>query len=79
MDPSLHTFEPYMLPRMNLDRERRQLVFHIKTAQTPEQIRTAKKAVNAWMFKQSEDTVIRRAARELATKEAWLRTNGQWH
>jgi hypothetical protein len=68
-----------MLPRMYLDRERRQLGFHIKTAQTPEQIRIAKKAVKAWMFKQPDDAVIQRAARELATKEAWLRTNSQWH
>jgi N-glycosylase/DNA lyase len=68
-----------MLSVMNLDRERRQLIFHIKAAQTPEQIRAAKKAVKAWMYKYPEDAAVERATRELAKKEAWLKIKGEWH
>jgi hypothetical protein len=68
-----------MLAGMNLDRERRQLVFHIKTAHTPEQVRTLQAAVQVWLEKDSEDAVIKRAAQELKKKEAWLKMKGEWH
>ena len=63
---------------MNLDQERRKLIFHIKVAQTPEQIEAIQKAVKAWMYKYPEDAVVQRVARELAAKEAWLKTKGKW-
>jgi hypothetical protein len=64
---------------MNLASERRRLIFHIKVAQTPEQIRALKEPVNAWRSRQPEDEVIERAARQLALREFWLKKNGQWH
>jgi hypothetical protein len=59
-------------------RKRRQLVFYIRTAQTPGQFGTAKKSVRVWMPKQPEDTDIERTGSELATKEAWLKMKGEW-
>jgi hypothetical protein len=64
---------------MNLDRERRQLIFHIKTAQTPDKVRAVKAAVKTWLEKAPEDTAVQRAARELQKKEAWLKMKGEWH
>ena len=55
---------------MNVERERLQLVFYIKTAQTPEQIRNLKGTVKSWLKTWPEDAVIKRATRELANKEA---------
>lgn len=77
--PALQSFEPCMLLEMNLERERRQLVFHIKTAQTSEQVRALKTAVKTWLEKDPEDAVIKRAGRELKKKEAWLKMKGEWH
>jgi hypothetical protein len=68
-----------MLLAMNLDRERRQLIFHIKAAQTPDRVRAVKATVKTWLNKYPEDAVIERAARELAKKEAWLKMKGEWH
>jgi hypothetical protein len=64
---------------MNLDRERRQLIFHIKTAQTSDRVRAAKAAVKTWLEKEPEDAAVKRAARELQKKEAWLKMKGEWH
>jgi hypothetical protein len=64
---------------MNVERERLQLVFYIKTAQTLEQIRNLKGTVKSWLKTWPEDAVIARAARELASKEAWLKRRGEWH
>jgi hypothetical protein len=64
---------------MNVEHERRQLVFLIKTAQTQEQIRNLEGTVKGWLKEWPEDMVIQRAARELANKEAWLKKNGKWH
>jgi hypothetical protein len=77
--PDLKTFEPCRLLEMNVERERRQLVFYIKTAQTQEQITNLEGAVKTWLKSSPEDAVIQRAARELANKEAWLKKNGKWH
>jgi hypothetical protein len=63
---------------MNVESERRQLVFLIKTAQTPEKIRNLKGTVKGWLKEWPEDAVIQRAARELTNKEAWLKKSGQW-
>jgi hypothetical protein len=68
-----------MLLEMNLERERRQLVFHIKTARTQEQVNALKVAVYRWLMTFPEDAVIQRVARELANKEAWLKKEGEWH
>jgi hypothetical protein len=68
-----------MLPAMNLDRERRQLVFHIKAAQTPDRVRAVKAAVKTWLEKNPEHAAIQRAARELQKKNAWLKMKGEWH
>jgi hypothetical protein len=68
-----------MLIEMNVDRERRQLVFHIKTAQTSEQVRVLKTAAETWLEKCPEDAVIERVARELEKKEAWLKRRGEWY
>ena len=68
-----------MLLEMNLERERRQLVFHIKTAHTPEQVRALQAAVQDWLVKNPEDAAIKRACRELKKKEAWLKMKGEWH
>jgi hypothetical protein len=68
-----------MLLEMTVERERLQLVFYIKTAQTPEQIRNLKGTVKSWLKTWPEDAVIKRATRELANKEAWLKRNGEWH
>jgi hypothetical protein len=68
-----------MLLEMNVDRERRQLVFLIKTARTQEQIRIRKETVKGWLNEWPEDAVIQRVARELTTKEAYLKKNGKWH
>jgi hypothetical protein len=64
---------------MNLESERRRLIFHLKVAHTPQQIRALKAPVNAWRSRQPEDAVIERAARQLALSEFWLKKNGQWH
>jgi hypothetical protein len=64
---------------MNVHRERRQLVFHIKTARTQEEIRKVEGAVKSWLKEWPEDAVIQRAARELANKKAWLKEKGEWH
>jgi hypothetical protein len=71
--------EPCILLEMNVHRERRQLVFHIKTARTQEEIRKVEGTVKLWLEKWPEDPVIQRAARELANKEAWLKKKGEWH
>jgi hypothetical protein len=71
--------EPCMLLGMNLERERRQLVFSIKVALTQEQVQALKVAVNSWLKASPEDVVIRRVARELVNKEAWLKKKGEWH
>jgi hypothetical protein len=68
-----------MLLGMNLERERRQLVFSIKVALTQEQVQALKVAVNSWLKSSPEDVIIQRAARELANKEAWLKKKGEWH
>jgi hypothetical protein len=68
-----------MLLEMNVESERRQLVFLIKTARIPEKIRNLKGTVKGWLNEWPEDVVIQRAARELANKEAWLKKNGKWH
>jgi hypothetical protein len=68
-----------MLLEMNVERERRELVFHIKTARTQEQIRIVEGTVKSWLNEWPEDTVIQRAARELANKKAWLQEKGEWH
>jgi hypothetical protein len=68
-----------MLLKMNVHRERRQLVFHIKTARTQDQIEALKGIVKNWLKSWPEDAVIQRVARELVNKEAWLKMNGEWH
>jgi hypothetical protein len=68
-----------MLLKMNVHRERRQLVFHIKTARTQDQIEALKGIVKNWLKSWPEDAIIQRTARELANKEAWLKMKGEWH
>jgi hypothetical protein len=68
-----------MLLEMNVERERRQLVFLIKTARTQEQISNLKGTVKDWLNEWPEDAVIQRVARELVNKEAWLKKIGEWH
>jgi predicted transcriptional regulator len=67
-----------MLLNMNLASERRKLVFHIKMARTPEQVRIMTEAVELWLKKAPEDAIVKRAAQQLATIEAWLRNAGKW-
>jgi hypothetical protein len=64
---------------MNIDHERRQLIFHIKVAQTPDRVRPVKAAVKTWLEKEPEDAAVKSAARELQKKEAWLKMKGEWH
>jgi hypothetical protein len=71
--------EPCILLEMNVESERRQLVFLIKTAQTQEKIRNLKGTVKGWLKEWPEDAVIQRAARELVNKEVWLKKKGEWH
>jgi hypothetical protein len=78
--PVLKAFDkPCILLEMNLEHERRQLVFAIKVALTQEQVQALKVAVNSWLKASPEDVVIRRVARELVNKEAWLKKKGEWH
>ncbi len=67
-----------MLLNMSLASERRKLVFHIKIAHTPEQIKVMTELVKLWLEKAPEDTIVKRAARQLATREAWLKKTGKW-
>jgi hypothetical protein len=67
-----------ILLEMNVESERRQLVFLVKIARTPEKIRNLEGTVKGWLKEWPEDVVIQRTARELANKEAWLKKNGQW-
>jgi hypothetical protein len=75
--PALKAFlEPCMLLEINVPRERRELVLHIKTALTQEQVKALKGAVQCWLERCTEDAVIQRVARELANKKAWLKKKG---
>jgi hypothetical protein len=58
--------------------ERRKLVFHVKMARTPEHITVMTEAVERWLEKAPEDAIVKRAAQQLATIEAWLRNAGKW-
>jgi hypothetical protein len=58
--------------------ERRKLVFHVKLARTPEHIRIMAELVDIWLEKVPEDAIVKRAAKQLATREAWLRKVGKW-
>jgi hypothetical protein len=71
--------EAGILLKMNVKRERRQLVFHIKTAQTQERVEALKEIVENWLNEWPKDVVIQRATRELANKKAWLKKIGEWH
>jgi hypothetical protein len=55
------------------------MVFYVNTAQTPEQIRSVRGAVEAWLQRHPEDKIVQRADRQLKSAEDRLRKAGKWH
>jgi hypothetical protein len=68
----------YALP-VNLISNRRRMVFSVNTAQTPEQIRAVRGAVDNWLRRHPEDKIVQRAGRQLDISEDRLRKAGKWH
>jgi hypothetical protein len=68
-----------MLPHVNLISNRRRIVFGANTAQTPDQIRGVRRAVDTWLRRHPQDKVIQRAGRQLKISEDRLRKAGEWH
>ncbi len=66
-------------PPVNLISDRRRMVFYVNTAQTPEQIRSVRGAVEAWLQRHPEDKIVQRADRQLKSAEDRLRKAGKWH
>jgi hypothetical protein len=55
------------------------MVFHVNTAQTPEQIRAVRGAVDTWLRRHPEDKIVQRARRQLKRTEERLRKAGKWY
>jgi hypothetical protein len=55
------------------------MVFYVNIAQTPEQIRVVKGAVDTWLRHHPEDKIVQRADRWLKSLEDRLRKAGKWH
>jgi hypothetical protein len=55
------------------------MVFFVNTAQTPEQIRSVRGAVDTWLRRHPEDKIVQRAGRQLKRAEDRLRKAGKWH
>jgi hypothetical protein len=66
-----------MLPDVNKTSKRRQIVFCANTAQTPEEIRYVRDAVDAWLRRDPDDEIVKRAARMLDRAEDRLRQAGE--
>jgi hypothetical protein len=64
---------------VNLISERRRMMFYVNTAQTPEQIRTVRSAVDTWLRRHPNDKIVQRAGRQLKRAEDRLRKAGKWH
>ena len=63
---------------VNQTSKRRQIVFGAYTANTPEQIRLVRQAVDDWLRRHPDDEIVQRAARQLDRSEARLREAGEW-
>jgi hypothetical protein len=68
-----------MLAHVSMISNRRRIVFHVNTAQTPEQIKAVRVAVDTWLRRHPEDKIVQRAGRQLERAEEWLREAGKWH
>jgi hypothetical protein len=55
------------------------MVFYVNIAQTPDQIRAVKSAVDSWLLRHPEDKIVQRAGRQLKRLEDRLRKAGKWH
>ncbi len=58
---------------------RRKMMFYVNTAQTPEQIRSLRSAVDTWLRRHPDDKIVQRASRQLNRAEDRLRKAGKWH
>jgi hypothetical protein len=54
-------------------------MFYVNTAHTPEQIRSLRSAVDAWLRRHPDDKIVQRASRQLKRAEDRLRKAGKWH
>ena len=66
-------------PSVNLISNRRRMMFYVNTAQTPEQIKNVRGAVDTWLRRHPEDKIVQRADRQLKRLEDRLRKAGKWH
>jgi len=55
------------------------MVFHVYAAQTPDQIRAVRSAVDTWLRRHPEDKIVQRARRQLKRAEDRLRKAGKWY
>jgi hypothetical protein len=63
---------------IDMEQDRQQLISQAQTAETPEQIKAAKAALESWQATHPNDPGTKTLLGQLSMRETWLRIKREW-